>query len=117
MTIQGRVKQVGQTETVGAKGFQKREIVVTTDEKYPQDIPIQFVQDKTALLDTIFTGAEVTVHIDVRGNEYNGKHYVSLQGWKIESSGTAPAKSDPLPKTDGMGGTVQGGDNPDDLPF
>jgi hypothetical protein len=116
MTIQGRVKQVGQTETVGEKQFRKRELVVTTQEQYPQDIPIQFVQDKTALLDTIFTGADVTVHINVRGNEYNGKHYVSLQGWKIESSGSAPAPapSDPLPKTDGMGGTVQ---NPDDLPF
>jgi hypothetical protein len=114
MTIQGRVKQVGQTETVGANNFQKREIVVTTEEQYPQDVPIDFVKDKTTLLDNIHAGQSVTVHVNVRGREYNGKHYVSLQGWKIESSGTAPAKSDPLPKTDGMGGTVQGGD---DLPF
>jgi hypothetical protein len=35
---------------LGTGGF-KRDVVVTTDEKYPQDIQIQFVQDKVDLLD------------------------------------------------------------------
>ena len=25
---------------------------------------------------------------DIRGNEYNGKYYVNLQGWRIESTGS-----------------------------
>jgi len=46
MEVQGKVKLVGVTETVGNNGFRKRDIVVTTDEQYPQHISIQFVQDK-----------------------------------------------------------------------
>ena len=36
MEVQGKVKMIGETETVGNNGFRKRDIVVTTDEQYPQ---------------------------------------------------------------------------------
>jgi len=39
MEIEGKVKLVGETKTFGTNGFRKRELVVTTDEQYPQHIP------------------------------------------------------------------------------
>ena len=30
--IEGRIKLIGETQLIGAKGFKKRELVVTTDE-------------------------------------------------------------------------------------
>lgn len=82
--VTGKIIKIGETETVGSAGtFKKRLVVVETSEQYPQKIPVDFVQDKTALLDSFMIGSDVVVSVNVRGNEYNGKYYVSLNGWKI----------------------------------
>ena len=85
MLVSGKVKVVNATEEVGAKGFKKRLVVVETQETYAQLIPIEFVQDKCSLLDGVQIGQDVTVHINLRGSEYNGRYYVQLQGWKIDA--------------------------------
>ena len=92
MEITGKIKLIGETETVGSVGtFKKRLIVISTEEQYPQHVPVDFVQDKTSILDKYQVGEEVKVSVNVRGNEYNGKYYVSLNGWKIEKLSQAPA--------------------------
>ncbi len=50
MEIQGKIKLIGETQTIGSNGFRKRELVVTTEEQYPQHLSVDFVQDKTELL-------------------------------------------------------------------
>jgi len=90
--IIGKIHLIGQTEVVGSAGtFKKRTVVVVTDEQYIQSIPIDFVQDKCDLLNNYSVGQEVKVSINIRGNEYNGKFYVSLNGWRIESTNVASA--------------------------
>lgn len=97
MEISGKVKVIGETEVVGSAGtFKKRTIVVSSDEQYIQHVPIDFVQDKTSILDNYSVGQQVKVSVNVRGNEYNGKYYVSLNGWKIEKLGDAPVTSEPV---------------------
>mgnify|MGYP003404939562 FL=1 len=61
MEVTGRVKVVDQTKEVGSGGFRKRDIVVTTDEQYPQHISVQFVQDKCELLDPYNVGDNVKI--------------------------------------------------------
>ncbi len=85
MQIIGKVHLIGQTETVGNNGFTKRQIVIETSEQYPQKVAIDFVKDKCSILDSYKVGQEVTVDVNVRGSEYNGKFYVNLQGWKINA--------------------------------
>ena len=113
MEVQGKIKLIKQTEELGQKGFKKRLLVVTTSEQYPQDIPLDFVQDKVSLLDAFSVGQEVKVGINLRGNEYNGKYYLNAQGWRIEKVGesqAAPFKP--------AGELVQGvDDDSDGLPF
>lgn len=82
--VKGSIKLIGQVESVGQNGFTKRLLVVTTQEQYAQDIPIDFVKDKCLLLDSFQVGQLVTVSVNLRGSEYNGKYYLSAQGWKIE---------------------------------
>lgn len=82
MEITGKIYKIGNEEQVTAS-FKKRLLVIETDEKYSQKVPIDFVQDKINLIDQYKIGESVTVSINVRGNEYNGKFYVNLQGWKI----------------------------------
>lgn len=84
MEVIGKIIVINDTESVGTNGFEKRLIVVETDEQYPQKVPVDFVQGKVNMLDDYLLGEKVKVSVNVRGNEYNGKYYVSLQGWKIE---------------------------------
>ena len=76
-------------------GFTKREMVVTVEDgRYPQDINLEFVQDKAALLDNLQAGQEVTVSFDIRGREYNGRYFNNLQGWKVVAAESASASYD-----------------------
>jgi hypothetical protein len=84
LQITGKVKAVFDTQTFGS-GFTKREFVVTTEEQYPQDVKFELVKDKTGAIDAYKVGQSVTVHFNVRGNEHQGKYYVSLQAWKLEA--------------------------------
>ena len=89
MEIQGRIKQIFAPESVGANGFQKRDLVITTEEQYPNDIIIQFTQSKCALLDTLQVGQRVKVHFNLQGREWispqgDVKYFNTVVGWKIE---------------------------------
>jgi len=101
MEIQGKVKVVGETQTFGNNGFRKREIVVTTEEQYPQHIMVEFVQDKTELLNNFAVGQSVKISINLRGREWTNpqgevKYFNSIQGWRIESlQGEQPAQGIP----------------------
>lgn len=92
----GAVKLVGDLQTF-ASGFQKKEFVITTKDRFPQDVKFECVKERTALLDGVAPGAEVVVHFDVRGNEYSGNHYVNLNCWKIEAAaqGQTPPAAQP----------------------
>lgn len=98
MEVQGKIKMVGETQTFGNNGFRKREIVVTTEEQYPQHIMVEFVQDKCDLLNSYATGQNVKISINLRGREWvnpqgETKYFNSIQGWRIENlQAAAPAE-------------------------
>lgn len=89
MEITGKIKFIGSTQQVSDK-FSKREVVVTTEEQYPQHISIEFNQDKCAVLDKYAVGDNVTVGINLRGREYSDpntgviRYFNSIQGWNIK---------------------------------
>ena len=72
LSIEGwTVVSVGQTQTIGAKGFQKRELVITDNgDKYPQFRLIEATQEKCVDLDKISKGDKVTVDFWVSGNPW-----------------------------------------------
>jgi hypothetical protein len=84
MEVNGKIIVIGETETIGAKDFKKRLLVVQTDEQYPQSIPVEFTQDKTNLLDKFQVDDLVKVSINLRGSEWKGKYYANIQGWRID---------------------------------
>ena len=91
MEVQGKIKLINKTETFGKNNFAKREIVVITEEQYPQHISIEFVQDKCDLLDKFKIGQDVIIGINLRGREWTNpqgdvKHFNSIQGWKISKA-------------------------------
>lgn len=90
MYITGTITRILDTQQV-SDSFQKREVhIKTTDEQYPQDLCIEFHQDKTALLDSFSAGQDVTIGINLRGREWNDpktgaiRVFNTIAGWKIE---------------------------------
>ena len=125
MEVQGRIKMVGETQTFGSNGFRKREIVVTTEEQYPQHIMVEFVQDKTDLLNSYKEGQQVKISINLRGREWvnpqgETKYFNSIQGWRIEAlqAATGGENLPPVPPADAFepAGDLNEDDH-DDLPF
>lgn len=125
MEIQGKVKVIGETQTFGNNGFRKREIVVTTEEQYPQHIMVEFVQDKTDLLNNFNVGQGVKISINLRGREWTNpqgevKYFNSIQGWRIESlQAEQPAEGiPPVPPAEAFAPADNlNEEEHDDLPF
>lgn len=93
MNIRGTIKMIGSTSKV-SDNFQKREMVVTTTDQYPQHLLIQFCQDKCEVLDKYKVGEIVDVAINLRGREWTNpkdgeiKYFNTIEGWKIGYSGS-----------------------------
>ena len=126
MEVTGKIKMIDETKTVGASGFRKRELVVTTEEQYPQHILISFVQDKCDLLNNYKVGEPVKVSINLRGREWvnpqgETKYFNDIQGWRIEKmQAEAPASGQlpPVPATEAFApATNFNEEEHDDLPF
>lgn len=88
LEVKGRVKLVNPEQQVSAS-FRKRELVVATEEQYPQYISINFVQDKCDLLNDLNVGDAVKVGINLRGREWvdpqgDTKYFNDIQGWRVE---------------------------------
>jgi hypothetical protein len=44
-----------------------------------------------AVLESLGVGQQVEVSYNVRGREFNGKYYNTLDAWKIEVTGSKPS--------------------------
>lgn len=117
MELNGTIKLIRDTQSFGANNFRKRELVlVTNQEKYPQEILVEFTQDRCDVLDNYTEGQEVTIAYNIKGRMWlspqgEEKYFVSIEGWKInatEGSNTQPQGSQPPPEPE---------DESDGLPF
>ena len=102
LEITGTITQIDEIQTFES-GFTKREFVITTDEKYPQDVKFELFKESTDKIDKFKVGEAVTVAFNVRGSEWKGRYFVNLNAWKIDAVEIEEKKA------------VQTGE--DDLPF
>lgn len=125
MEVTGKVKVINPEQQVSAS-FKKRELVVTTDEQYPQHIMIEFTQDKCDLLNNYKPGEEVKVSINLRGREWvnpqgETKYFNSIQGWRIEkvqAEAAMPQQAPPMPAAPAFEPAANFNEEEhDDLPF
>jgi single-strand DNA-binding protein len=104
-------------------GFQKREFVIKTtdDGDYPQDIKFELVKDKCDYTDKYTKGDEITVHFNMRGNEYKGKYYVNLVAWRLEGNSTGTNTKRPAAQQEAQAvvpaATIEKSEEMDDIPF
>ena len=126
MEVSGKIKMIDQTKEVGSSGFKKRDVVVTTDEQYPQHILVQYVQDKCDLLNNYQVGDAVKIDINLRGREWTNPqgemvYFNTIQGWRIgKTQADAPAAQQmpPMPAAEAFApATDFKEEEHDDLPF
>jgi len=92
LKAKGTIHLIGEARQVSDK-MNLKEFVLSIGDKYPQLIQFQAVNDRVKFLDGAKVGQQCEVKFDLRGREYNGKYYVSLNAWdiRIESkSGLKP---------------------------
>jgi len=87
MEITGKIRIINFEQQVSST-YKKRELVITTNESYPQHILIEFAQDKCSILDNYNVGDDVKVGINLRGREWinpsgETKYFNQIQGWSI----------------------------------
>tara|TARA_B100000927_G_scaffold58660_1_gene45560 strand:+ start:863 stop:1234 length:372 start_codon:yes stop_codon:yes gene_type:complete len=123
MEVSGKIKWLDETKTYGNNGFRKREVVITTEEQYPQHILVEFVQDKCDLLNDFQMGQNVKIGINLRGREWvnpqgETKYFNSIQGWRIEVLGeTLNPEMPPMPPPPAFEPADEAEEPDDDLPF
>ncbi|MDP3680917.1 MAG: DUF3127 domain-containing protein [Flavobacterium sp.] len=126
MEVTGKIKMIDQTKEVGSGGFKKRDVVVTTDEQYPQHILVQFVQDKCDLLNGFQVGEPVKIDINLRGREWTNPqgetvYFNTIQGWrigKLQAEASFAAQMPPMPAAEAFApATNLNEEEADDLPF
>jgi hypothetical protein len=124
MEVTGKIKVISAEQQISPT-FRKKELVVTTDEQYPQSIMIEFTQDKSDLLNNFSVGENVKVSINLGGREWvnpqgETKYFNSIKGWRIEkvqSEATTQAPP-PMPAAAAFPpATSLNEEEPDDLPF
>lgn len=95
--VNGVIKSIGDIQQISEK-FKKREIVIKTNDDYPQDLLFELVQANCELLDNLVIGQTVNAAFNLRGKEYQKKdgsglgYFNSLQIWKINLVGSEETK-------------------------
>ena len=121
MEISGKIKWIDEIRTYGSNGFRKKELVITTQEQYPQNILIEFTQEKCELLDKYEIDDNIKIGINIRGREWinpegQTKYFNSIQGWRIEKTqNQVDSNLPPIP--DDINIKSDDSSDSDDLPF
>ena len=84
LQIKGIIEWIGPTTDNGK--IKKKEFVVKTEETYPQMVKFELINDKISLLDPYVKGETVEVSFNLRGREWQGKYFTSIQAWRISNA-------------------------------
>jgi hypothetical protein len=95
LKAKGTIHLLGEARQVSEK-MNIREFVLSIGDKYPQLVQFQAVNERVMFLENAAPGMECEVKFDLRGREYNGKFYVSLNAWDIRIATPASAPSKPI---------------------
>ena len=116
MEVQGKlIKKFDATEH-GSSSFKKIEFVVELDDKYPQVVKMQAVQDKVSLIESMPVGTVAEFFFNLKGREWTnteGKvlYFTNVEVWKVKTIEEAEVEVEPEPADKGV--DMDG----DELPF
>ena len=80
----GTLHQIGETREVSETFSTRSFTICQQDDKYPQFITFELIKDKTDLIDSFKIGDDINVSFNLRGREWNGKFFNTIQAWRIQ---------------------------------
>lgn len=86
-TITGTIHHIGQTESIGSNGFQKRLLVIDTGGKFDNLVPVDAKKDGCALLDSFQVGQQVAVEVYIGGRQWQERYFASIGMKSISAAG------------------------------
>ena len=118
--LQGVVHVIEPTKSYGQKGFRKRLVVLEQDNgRFPNYIPVEFVQDSCDQADSLRIGNVIEVHYRLSGRKWQRdpqsevKYFLSCEASNFRVlDGAAPVAGNP---NDEFAEAAYEGD--DDVPF
>lgn len=88
------IKEIGEIEKIGEKGFQKRNLILSEQSgEYENLVCVEFFGEKLERPDSHQVGQTVKVSGFVNCNECNGRYFTSLRGSFIQNAGEAPQQA------------------------
>jgi len=126
MELIGTVKKKFDVQTFSS-GFRKQELILLTQEQYPQPISVEFLSEKIDLLNSVSEGDQIKVGINIRGREWQTpdgqvKYFNSITGWRLEKMNSGHS-NEPVQAMQEQGQASSNqdtnvfGDDEDDMPF
>lgn len=90
MKVTGKIHLIGEVKQVSEK-FKSLDIVVETDEKYPQFLSLQLSQSNVSLADNLKVGQVVEVAINLKGRKWTSpggevKYFNTIEAWQITAT-------------------------------
>lgn len=82
-SVKGKILVVSEITERGEKKFKTADFVVETDEKYPQKVKFELLGDNTKLASDLKNAISGEIFFNVKGKEWNGKFYNSLECYKF----------------------------------
>ena len=97
MNITGKITWVGPVASgtsKAGKAWNKFNAVITEQEgEYPKSLCFEVFNDKIS----VALGEVCTIHFETRANEYQGKYYTNITGWKKEGAQQMAVPVEPTP--------------------
>ncbi len=116
MEIKGKLLEIKSVEEISDK-FKKREFILeyAENEKYPEYIKLEVVNDKVSILDNYKAGDSVDVAFNLRGRSWADKtgkvsYFNTLVAWKISKADGSVSQPKPADVNSAP-------DDDQDLPF
>ena len=122
--VRGVVHLVEETKTYGQKGFRKRLVVLEQDNgRFPNFIPVEFIQDACAQADGLSVGDEIEVDYRLNGRKWQKdpnsevKFFLSAEalGYRVVGGSGGGASSDNIGDANSQFAEAAGDD--DEIPF
>ena len=124
-TVTGELLEVGPIQTFGAKGFQKRRLVIETSadpDKWTNPVAVSLTKDRVTMGDHLKVGSTLAIEGYVDGRRWDGpkgtQFFVDLVAASVMIQGEQVATpTDSAPASQGDPDTLPEADEIENMPF
>ncbi len=110
--------QSGVSKSSGKEWKKQSYVLLVEEGQYPRSVTFDIVGEERIKNSAIQLNEQITVHLDINCNEWQGKFYNSINCWKVERGvQQTPMQGTQVTSSQHSGTTTPPSDKSDDLPF